>query len=165
MAIKFIDGNLFDSGCMIWVNTVNCEGVMGKGIALEFKKRFPEMFKEYKVSCKNNEVRVGKIGVHKTYSLLDNPKYIFNFPTKVLWRNSSKLEYIEQGLIDLVFKLGELNGRLTTVKDHTKLSIAIPALGCSNGGLDWMQVSSLMNKVLTPISDEIIIEIYKPHED
>lgn len=140
--------SLFDSNSQTLVNTVNCVGVMGKGIAKEFKARYPEMFKEYNTICNNNELKVGKPYVWKSKS----KKWVLNFPTKCHYKDGSKIEWIEDGL--------------KYFKDHYKewgiTSIAFPALGCSNGGLDWNVVLPIMKKYLGDIKD-IEIEIYQPY--
>src|SRR5690349_4931832 len=122
--IEFVQGNLFDSRCDAWVNTVNCVGVMGKGIALEFKKQFPEMFESYQIACNAGIVKTGKMYV---VSRLFHPRWIINFPTKQHWKNPSHIGWIETGLQDLV----------RIIEKEGIESIAIPALGCSNGGLEW----------------------------
>lgn len=107
------------------VNPVNCVGVMGKGLALQFKKAFPENYQQYKLACNNQEVEPGKMFVTQTTNLL--PKYIINFPTKRHWRAKSKIEDIDSGLIALTNRV-----QILGIK-----SIAIPPLGCGNGGLNW----------------------------
>src|SRR4051812_20018116 len=97
--IHTVDTNLFDSMADAWVNTVNECGIMGKGLALEFKKRFPQMFQQYKIACQNNLVKIGEPLLWYRYE--GKPHIIINFPIKKHWRNPSKLEYIEQGLIQL----------------------------------------------------------------
>ena len=122
------------------MNAVNCDGVMGKGIALLFKKVFPENFIAYRAACEKNEVKPGEMFVFAT-STERNPRFIVNFPTKLCWQNKSRLEYIESGLADLV----------RVVQGKGIGSIAIPALGCGNGGLDWQQVLPLIERA----SDEV----------
>jgi O-acetyl-ADP-ribose deacetylase (regulator of RNase III) len=135
MDFQFIhQGNIFDSGCMALVNPVNCQGVMGKGLAKEFKKRFPHNFKVYKIGCSSGYVRTGKV-----FPCSDNQQIIINFPTKDDWRKPSEYEYIEKGLKDLV----------ETLKDLPFItSIAIPPLGCGLGGLDWDKVLALIETEL-----------------
>jgi O-acetyl-ADP-ribose deacetylase (regulator of RNase III) len=111
------------------VNTVNTVGVMGKGIALQFKERYPENYRIYKKACEEDKVETGKMFVTETGQLL-NPHYIINFPTKEHWRNPSKMEYITEGLKDLV----------KVISDKNINSIALPPLGCGNGGLEWQKV-------------------------
>src|SRR5690625_926474 len=119
-------GNLLEDSAEAYVNTVNTVGVMGKGIAYQFKQAFPEMFKEYARDCKKGLVKVGKMHVVNIHGLA-TPRYVINFPTKRHWRDPSKLEYIRDGLIDLVRVIQKLDIK----------SIALPPLGCGNGGLNW----------------------------
>ena len=144
--IKVLIGNMFDSKAKTLVNTINCVGIMGKGIALEFKKRFPDMMKDYKTRCATKSV---KPGVPYLFEDLVNTS-ILNFPTKNHWRSPSKLEDIIRG-IDIFTK---------KYKDWGITSIAFPPLGCGNGGLDWKIVGSLMYQKLAPL--DIEIEIYAP---
>ena len=144
--IKVLIGNLFESKAKTLVNTVNCVGVMGKGIALEFKKRFPEMMKEYKSRC---DMKTVEPGVPYLFDNLFDVS-ILNFPTKNHWRSASKLEDVVRGL-DIFIK---------NYKDWGIKSIAFPPLGCGNGGLDWKLVGALMYQKLEPL--DIDIEIYAP---
>lgn len=148
--INFIKGNLFDSKCQTLVNTVNCVGVMGKGIALEFKNKYQAMFDEYKNVCRRHELLHG--GDLWLYDYVDVfiPRKILCFATKEHWRNPSKIEWIERGLQQFVNKY----------KYWNITSIAFPKLGCNNGGLNWeTQVKPLMIKYLEPL--DIKIEIYE----
>lgn len=151
--IEWKTGNLFDSKCNVWVNTVNCEGVMGKGIALEFKKRFPNMFNTYKEWCKNGDLKEGGdwlmwINMANIFSGINYPTHVICFATKEAWRNKSKIEWIERGLKSI-----------SEYKWSPNTSIAFPKLGCNNGGLDWItQVKPLMIKHLEPL--KIKCEIY-----
>ena len=122
------------------VNTVNCVGIMGRGVALQIKKEFPKNFKAYKVACERGEVQPGKMFVFET-NMFTNPKYIINFPTKKHWRNKSRMEDIESGLEALV----------NTVQRYEIRSIAIPALGSGNGGLDWNKVRPRIETALRVI--------------
>ena len=149
--LRFTKGDILQSDAEALVNTVNTVGVMGKGIALQFKRTFPENFKAYEKACKLGEVMVGKMFVYERNSL-NNPVYIFNFPTKKHWKGQSKQEYIELGLIDLVYQVKTLGIQ----------SIAIPPLGCGNGGLDWIIVREMMIAALELLPD-IVIEIFEPH--
>lgn len=150
MTIKFTTGNLFDSGADALVNTVNTHGVMGKGIALMFKERFPENFKIYEAACKVNSVVVGRMFVTKNPKMF-GPKWIINFPTKKNWRHPSKIEWIEQGLVDLKRVLLETG----------VLSVAIPPLGAGNGGLDWSSVKLRIEQVLADVPN-IEIVVFEP---
>ncbi|MBZ0258634.1 macro domain-containing protein, partial [bacterium] len=127
--IEFATGNLLKADAEALVNTVNCVGFMGKGIALQFKQAFPENFKSYERACKKGEVKIGEIFVHDQHSMI-NPKYIFNFPTKNHWKGKSKIEDIKSGLDSLV----------KNIKRFGIKSIAIPPLGCGLGGLEWNEV-------------------------
>ncbi len=148
--IVFKKGNLFESECQTLVNTVNCVGVMGKGLALQFKERYPDMFIKYKEACTNRELLYGGDIWIYDYVDLYNPKKILCFATKENWRNHSKIEWIERGLQYFFNNYKSLN--IT--------SIAWPKLGCTNGKLDWEnQVKPLMIKYLERIN--IICEIYE----
>jgi O-acetyl-ADP-ribose deacetylase (regulator of RNase III) len=115
------------------VNTVNCVGIMGKGIALQFKNKWPQNFRAYEVACKAKEVRPGRMFIFDSGGLI-KPNYIINFPTKDHWRGKSKIEFVRDGLKDLVAQVKKMGIR----------SIAIPPLGCGNGGLDWNEVRPLI---------------------
>ncbi len=141
--IKKTKGNIVKADAEALVNTVNCVGIMGKGIALQFKKAFPEAyFKDYQDACKRGDLQPGKIQVWETGTLL-NPKYIINFPTKKHWKGSSKYEYIESGLQALVDVIKERNIR----------SIAIPPLGSGLGGLQWTRVREMIEKAFVALPD------------
>jgi len=147
---KYITGNILTAETEALVNTVNTYGVMGKGIALAFKKSFPENYKSYRKSFDLDELEVGVMNVFRT-SLL-TPKFIINFPTKKHWRHKSKIEYIESGLDDLIL----------VIKKNQIKSIAIPPLGCGNGGLDWKIVKKLITDKLDQLKDSVDIVIYEP---
>ncbi|MEQ8557669.1 MAG: macro domain-containing protein [Henriciella sp.] len=148
--IKFTTGDILKSDAEALVNTVNCVGVMGRGIALQFKKRFPENFKAYEQACELDEVQPGRMFVYETRTLT-TPRFIVNFPTKRHWRGKSRLEDIELGLHALV---REIETR------HIK-SIAIPPLGSGLGGLDWPTVKSLIISILEPLKNVELI-VYEP---
>ena len=131
MTIEFVEGNIFESPAQTIVNTVNCKGVMGKGLALRFKKMYPEMYKEYKEYCKQGKLRIGIL--LPPYQASEH-RWILNFPTKDHWRFKSKLEYIEAGLT----YFGE------KYREWGITSIAFPRLGCQLGGLSWKEVKPLM---------------------
>jgi O-acetyl-ADP-ribose deacetylase (regulator of RNase III) len=150
--MKFVKGNLFTSDAEAVVNTVNCVGIMGRGIALQCKNQFPDNFKAYEAACKHGEVVPGKMFVFKTGSLV-NPKYIINFPTKRHWRGASRIEDIESGLVDL---------KKTIISEKIN-SIAIPPLGSGLGGLDWNIVRSKIETTLGGLKD-VEICIYEPGE-
>lgn len=140
-------GNIFNTKMQCIVNPVNTDGVMGAGLALVFKKKFPDMYESYKKICQNNELVVGKpqLFIDKT-----NNTYILNFPTKKHWWEPSKIEYIEEGLS---FFCSNLN--LNKIR-----SIAFPALGCGKGNLSWSDVKKIMIKHLKKLP--IDVEIYEP---
>src|SRR4051812_42763684 len=119
-------GDLLNASVEALVNTVNTVGVMGKGLALQFKRRFPENFRAYAAACKRGEVAIGRMFVTEMYGPTP-PRYLINFPTKKHWRDPSQLEYVRAGLAALV---GEIRTRGIR-------SIAVPPLGCGNGGLAW----------------------------
>jgi len=149
--IKYTLGNLLESSAEALVNTVNTDGIMGKGIALQFKKVFPNNFKRYVTACEQKEIGIGKLLVVEEESLLNGKKLIINFPTKTSWRKPSEYTYIEAGLEDLV----------RIIKERTIRSIAIPPLGAGNGGLDWDKVKFILEKYLADIDCEI--SIYQPN--
>lgn len=150
--MKFIKGNLLEANTQALVNTVNTVGVMGKGIALQFKEAFPNNYKIYAAACKRKELQPGKLLVVKE-ATLEGEKIIINFPTKTEWFQKSKYEYIETGLQEL-----------KRVIDEYKISsIAIPPLGCGNGGLKWDKVKPMMEKYLADLSN-VEIQIFEPNE-
>ncbi|MBW2103229.1 MAG: macro domain-containing protein [Deltaproteobacteria bacterium] len=149
--IEITRGNVVEANAEALVNTVNCVGYMGKGIALQFKKAFPENFKAYERACRAKGVRPGKMFVFETSSMW-NPKYIINFPTKRHWRGKSRLEDIEAGLQALVDEV---------VKREIK-SIAIPPLGCGLGGLDWNTVRPMIEKAFSSLPDVRVL-LLEPH--
>lgn len=144
--IRVLVGDLLSSQAQTLVNTVNCEGVMGKGIALDFKRRFPQMFADYVVRCSRHEVRLGQPYLYK--SLLS--PWILNFPTKDHWRSVARIEDIVTGL--------------TYLERHYKVwgiqSIAVPPLGCGNGGLEWKVVGKTLYRYLKRL--EIPVELFAP---
>ena len=148
--IHYTQGNLLDAQADAIVNTVNTVGVMGKGIALMFKERFPKNMREYAKACKAKEVHAGKMFVTETGELL-GPRWIVNFPTKQHWRYPSKMEWITSGLEDLKRFIEEKNLK----------SIAIPPLGAGNGKLDWAAVKPEIEKFLSSLSD-VDIYVYEP---
>lgn len=140
------DRNIFNTQCQTIVNTINCVGVMGKGIALEMKNRYPDMFEKYKTFCDNKLIDIGKLWLYKN----PDDKWILNFPTKTHWRYQSEYDYIEKGMQKFI----------ETYKDKNIKSIAFPMLGCSNGGLNEEKVLEIMMKYFSKC-DELIIEIYR----
>lgn len=148
--IKYITGNILESDAKALINTVNTVGVMGKGIALQFKKAYLNNFKAYAEACKRKEVQVGKLFVTKDSNLSSGEKYIINFPTKTDWRKPSEYSYIEEGLDDLINVLANNNIK----------SVAIPPLGAGNGGLDWERVKRIIEDKLSVLDMEIVV--YEP---
>lgn len=142
--IHYVHGNIFESDARILVNPVNTVGVMGKGLALQFKKRYPEMFKYYRALCYGNNFIVGKPVIVAEYD-----HDIMLFPTKENWRDPSNILYIEYGLLFVK----------NFLKSEHAQSIAFPKLGCGCGGLRWDDVKSLMEKYLTDIPSDIYIYI------
>ena len=135
--ITFTRGNLLEAEAEALVNTVNTVGIMGKGIALMFKEQFPDNFKAYARACKAGEVRIGHMFVTANEALL-GPRRIINFPTKTHWRAKTRIEWVQDGLKDLIRVIDQNNIR----------SIAIPPLGCGNGGLAWGTVRPLIESAL-----------------
>jgi O-acetyl-ADP-ribose deacetylase (regulator of RNase III) len=148
--IEYKLGDILREDAEALVNTVNCVGVMGRGIALQFKKAFPENFKIYAAACKNKEVQPGLMFTVET-GRLTNPRYIINFPTKRHWRGKSRMEDIESGLKSLV----------ATIREYNIQSVAIPPLGSGLGGLDWPEVRSRIEEALRPIAGVRVI-IFEP---
>jgi O-acetyl-ADP-ribose deacetylase (regulator of RNase III) len=149
--IHYKTGNLLDSEAEALVNTVNTVGIMGKGIALQFKNMFPNNFKLYSIACKNKELKVGRLLVTEEETLLTGKKIIINFPTKTNWRLPSEYKYIEDGLKELV----------KVIKERNIKSIAIPPLGSGNGGLDWNRVKQILERYLSEVECEVFI--YEPN--
>jgi O-acetyl-ADP-ribose deacetylase (regulator of RNase III) len=147
--IRYKTGNLLEDQVDALVNTVNTVGVMGKGIALQFKQAFPDVFREYEKESKKGNVQVGKMQVVPTNALV-GPNYIINFPTKKHWKEKSKMIYVEEGLKDLVQVVRKLEIE----------SIAIPPLGCGNGGLNWLEVKPIIEKAFA--DESIVVHIYEP---
>jgi O-acetyl-ADP-ribose deacetylase (regulator of RNase III) len=149
--ITYKIGNILESDAEALVNTVNTVGVMGKGIALQFKEAYPENYYLYKKAVENDEVALGKMFITQPGKLVA-PKYIINFPTKGHWRYPSNLKWIREGLHDLKKEL----------VDRDIQSVAIPALGCGQGGLEWQHVKSEIEKALSSLNIKIIV--FKPGE-
>lgn len=154
MPLTFKTGDMFDEPAEAIVNTVNCVGVMGKGVALEFKRRWPENFKAYKRLCDSGSLRPGKMFVFESQDMFDpqGRRFLVNFPTKDHWRESSRMEFIEDGLEDFVARVDELRIK----------SVVMPPLGCGNGGLDWRKVKALITDRLSPL-DEVRIVVFEPN--
>src|SRR5680860_471984 len=144
-------GNLLASEAEALVNTVNTVGVMGKGIALQFKNAYPDNFKAYAAACKRGDVVTGKMFVVETGQLGPAARIIINFPTKRHWKGKSRLEYIEAGLEDLI----------RVLREHKVQSVAIPPLGCGNGGLDWAVVEPKIRAALEQVP-EVKVLLHAP---
>ncbi len=145
--VKVLVGDLFQSKAQTLVNTVNCVGVMGKGVALEFKKRFPDMYQDYLARCARNEVKLGRPYLYKSLF----PPWILVFPTKDHWRSVSRLEDIKRGLEYL----------LAHYKEWGVTSLAVPPLGCGHGQLEWRVVGPTLYRYLRRL--DIPVELYAPH--
>ena len=148
--IEFKTGDIFSEDAEALVNTVNCVGVMGRGVALQFKRAYPKNFKAYAECCKRNELQPGQMFVFDTGELT-NPRYIINFPTKRHWKGKSRIEDIESGLGALVKE----------IESHGIRSIALPPLGSGLGGLPWPDVQAVMQSVLKPL-EGVRIVIFEP---
>ena len=146
--VKVLFGNILDSKAQTIVNTVNCVGIMGKGIALEFKEQFPDMFSDYVERCNRNEVRLGKPYLFKRLT----PPWILNFPTKGHWRSVSRIEDIVKGLRHL----------LQHYKEWGITSLAVPPLGCGQGQLEWKIADPTLYRYLSQL--DIPVELYAPHD-
>ncbi|MFC1826254.1 macro domain-containing protein [Thermodesulfobacteriota bacterium] len=144
MGLKIISGNIFTSKCLTIVNTVNCVGVMGAGIALECRLRYPEMYKKYVELCENRKLSIGMLWLYKA-----DDRWILNFPTKKHWKYPSKTEYIHSGLRKFV----------DTYESRAITSIAFPLLGTDKGGIDQDESLGVMKSYLSPLA--IDIEIYR----
>ena len=146
--ITYVDGSLFESPARVLVNTVNTVGVMGKGIAKEFKSIFPEMFREYQKHCESGALTVGKLWLYKSPN-----KWVLNFPTKTTWRKPSEPEYIERGLQNFV----------NNYASRGITNVAFPPLGCGNGELSWEdQARPMMESYLNKLPIDIFVHLYSP---
>lgn len=148
--ITSAQGNILDADVDAVVNTVNTVGVMGKGLALQFKRRYPENYDLYKRACDREELEVGRMFVTETHQL-SGPRLIINFPTKQHWKANSRIEFIRDGLSDLV----------KVIRAREITSIAIPPLGAGNGGLDWSRVRPLIEEALKSL-DDVDVRIFDP---
>ena len=149
--IEITQGNLLKAPAEALVNTVNTVGVMGKGIALQFRQAFPEMYRTYEKACKDGDLQLGQVQVFDLGGLVGGPRWIINFPTKGHWRAASRLPDVESGLVDLVAKIRKLGIH----------SIAIPPLGCGNGGLDWNEVRPHIEKAFQTLPDVHVL-LFEP---
>ena len=154
--IRFKAGDIVAEDAEALVNTVNCVGAMGRGVALQFKRAFPENFRAYAEACKRGGVQPGRMLVFET-GALTNPRYIINFPTKRHWRGSSRIEDIQSGL----------NALAQLIRERGIRSIAVPALGCGLGGLKWPAVRPLIEESLSRCGDlqAVVFEPRMPPAD
>ncbi|MDB5986776.1 MAG: macro domain protein [Nevskia sp.] len=148
--IEYTSGDILKDESEAIVNTVNCVGIMGRGIALQFKNFWPDNFKAYEEACKRHEVQPGRMFVFDTEQLTP-PRYIINFPTKRHWRGKSRIEDIESGLVALA----------ATIRERGIRSIAIPPLGSGLGGLDWEAVKTRIEATLQALTD-VRVSVYEP---
>ncbi len=139
----FTSGDMFEVSTDIRINTVNCVGIMGKGLALRFKIKYPDMFHVYQQACKSGEVQPGKLHIWRN----DSKDWIINFPTKRHWRDSSRYTDIEKGLIALKAYLN----------NKGRIKVLLPAIGCGLGGLDWSRVSEMIKKHLENVEADILV--------
>ena len=139
--VEYVTGDLLIAEREALVNAVNCVGVMGRGVALAFKRRFPDNFKAYKAACDRGELQPGRMFVFESGELM--PRLIINFPTKRDWRARSRLADVEAGLSALVAE----------IKRHRVHSIALPPLGCGLGGLEWTEVQPRIHRALAGVAD------------
>src|SRR5213594_803260 len=144
--LTYRQGNLLEADVDAVVNTVNTVGVMGKGIALMFKERYPENYRAYEAACKAGQVQTGRMFVTATGEL-SGPRWVINFPTKKHWRHPSRFEWIEEGLEDL----------RRVVREKGIRSLALPPLGCGNGGLEWSDVRRLIENAVAAMPDVDVI--------
>lgn len=148
--IQYTHGNLLEAPVEALINTVNEVGVMGKGIALMFREAFPENARAYEEACRKGEVRVGQMFVTRTEELI-GPRWIINFPTKKHWRHPSRMEWVRSGLKDLV----------RIIREEKIGSVAVPPLGCGNGGLEWSQVRREIEAELSQL-ENVEFVVFEP---
>lgn len=150
--IEYTNGDLLRTDAEALVNTVNCVGIMGRGIALQFRQTFPDNFKAYESACKRDEVQPGRMFVYET-GWMTNPKFIINFPTKRHWRGKSRIEDIDSGLIALRSEITKRDIR----------SVAIPPLGSGLGGLEWAEVKPRIEKAMKTL-DNVRVIVFEPNQ-
>lgn len=155
--VTYKSGSIFDIEVDYYINTVNCVGVMGKGIALKFKKDYPTMFEEYKIKCNSGEIDIGNAFVWKNDDMF-HPVSIINLPTKLHWKDPSSYVFIQKGLnwLHEYFK-----------NDLQQSTVAMPAIGCGCGGLDWSKVKLMIDDMLSDSPAQFYIfnhiETYEPY--
>ena len=152
LMVEFVKGNLLEAKVDALVNTVNEVGVMGKGVALQFREAFPQSSREYMEAARRKQIRVGHVLATRNESL-SGPQWIIHFPTKKHWRQPSRLEWVRDGLRDLV----------RIVKENGISSIALPPLGCGNGGLNWQSVRHEIEASFQGVDDVQVI-VYEPSD-
>lgn len=150
LMLHFVTGDLFAAAVDALVNPVNTVGVMGKGLALRFKQRFPENYAAYRAAAKAGMIEIGRMFVFEM-GPESSPRYIVNFPTKAHWRARSRLSYVESGLSDLV----------EVIRARRIRSIAVPALGAGLGGLAWSDVRPLIERALSPLRN-VEVCVFEP---
>lgn len=149
--IKFVEGNFFDHSADIRVNTVNCVGVMGAGVALQFKNKYPAMFEDYELQCRLKILRPGSPHVWRSNEIFSEDITIINFPTKDHWKNPSKYEYVESGLVWL----------RNYLMSRPNTTITLPALGCGHGGLEWDKVKKMIEESLSDVNANILVSNHR----
>lgn len=149
--IRLVQGDLLAADAEALVNAVNCVGIMGKGLALQFKQAYRDNFKEYERACRAGEVKPGSMLIVATNRII-NPKYIINFPTKRHWKDQSRIEDIKSGLESLV----------ENTKALGMASLSIPPLGCGLGGLNWFDVKPLIEEAFSTLP-AVNVLLYEPH--
>ena len=149
--IELTKGNILEDGAEALVNTVNTKGVMGKGVALQFKQAYPMNYKAYRKACVRGDVDIGRVFPYKT-NQLNNPQWIINFPTKKHWRQPSRLEYIQKGMRSL----------LDMITAYGIKSVAIPPLGAGSGKLDWLEVRRIIVDAFKHLPD-VRVHLYEPN--
>ena len=151
MGIEYATGDLMEADVYALVNPVNCVGVMGKGLALQFKRAYPGNYDAYVKACRRGEVRPGRMFTYET-GKAEGPRLIVNFPTKRHWRDRSRIEDVEAGLRGLVWEIATRGIR----------SVALPAVGCGLGGLEWPEVRERIESTLGGLG-AVRIVVYPPH--
>jgi len=151
-SLNVIEGNIFDCDAQAIVNPVNCVGVMGKGLAAQFKKQWPQMFIDYKMACQDGRLKVGTVHLYALERTDGNLRYIINFPTKKHWKDQSELEDIYVGL----YALKDI------IEQYDLKSIAMPALGCGLGGLEWDRVKDLIELWYNSEIKHTTVWLHKP---
>lgn len=146
MTLKYVTGNMFDVDVDIRINTINCVGAMGKGVALQFKRMYPKLYSDYRVECRRGRITTGKMYIWRGA----NNVHVVNFPTKDDWHKKSEYSFIEGGLVALRNYLRTLG----------QVSVAMPPIGCGNGGLSWDRIKRMINKHLSGL--EATIYVFEP---